>query len=61
MLGDRVELVGVGGGADVGRSVFSSNENFWVIAILGHSISNQRKIKCDSSRFLSNLVRSEYS
>ena len=32
------DQVGVGGGADVGRSVFtgsfSSNENFWVIAIL---------------------------
>ena len=26
----------------------------------GHSISNQRKIKRDPSRFLSNLVRSEY-
>ena len=29
-------------------------------SFLGHSISNQRKIKRDPFRFLSNLVRSEY-
>ena len=30
------------------------------LMLWGHSISNQPKIKSDPSRFLSNLVRSEY-
>ena len=34
--------------------------NWHCINYMGHSISNQRKIKRDPSRFLSNLVRSEY-